>query len=175
MAHDAADEAAGGVAEQPSKTRLKEQMHELQRLGVRLVDLPAGQLQRLALPERLRDQIDLARRIKGREAMRRQLQYIGRLMRDVDVAAIREGMALASGESDAAIGLMHRCERLREELLADDGAMERFLADHRGVDAQWLSAKIRAARRERDDAGPPRHRRELYRWLHEQLQRTTDR
>ena len=144
-------------------------MHELQRLGQRLVELPAVQLQRIELPERLLDQIELARRIKGREAQRRQLQYIGRLMREADVESIRSRLSAVLGDSEAAVGLMHRCERLREQLLADDQALTQFLSDHRDVDAQWLNAKIRAARRERDDGTPPRHLRELYRWLHHQL------
>ncbi len=153
----------------PSKTQLKEQMHELQRLGQRLVDLPAGQLQRIELPERLLDQIGLAHRVKGREALRRQIQYIGRLMREVDVESIRSRLSLVVGESDLAVGLMHRCERLREQLLADDQALTRYLDEHRDVDAQWLKAKIRAARRERDEGAAPRHLRELYRWLHQQM------
>jgi ribosome-associated protein len=166
----ATEPADADPALRPSKTQLKQQMHELQRLGQRLVELPAAQLQRVALPERLMDQIEMARRIKGREALRRQLQYIGRLMREVDVEAIRASLGAASGESDAAVGLMHRCERLREQLLGDDEALTRFLADHRDVDVQWLNAKIRAARREREVGGAPRHLRELYRWLHQQLQ-----
>jgi ribosome-associated protein len=147
-------------------------MHDLQRLGQRLVDLPPGQLERVALPERLREQIDAARRIRAREGLRRQMQYIGRLMREVDVDAVRASLAAATGDSDAAVGLMHRCERWREQLLASDEALTRFLGEHRGVDAQWLNAKIRAARRERDEAAPSRHQRELYRWLHERLQET---
>jgi len=144
-------------------------MHDLQRLGQRLVDLPPGQLQRVELPERLRDQIDVARKVKTREATRRQMQYIGRLMRDIDVDAVRASLEAATGESDAAIGLMHRCERWRELLLDNDGALTRFLGEHRDADGQWLLAKIRAARRERDEQAPPRHQRELYRWLHDRL------
>jgi ribosome-associated protein len=158
------------AAPRPSKTQLKLQMHELQRLGQRLADLSPAQLQRMALPELLSDQIDLARRVNSREALRRQMQYIGRLMRDIDVEAIRARLALITGESEVAVGLMHRCERLREQLLTDERALTEFIASHREVDAQWLHAKIRAARRERDQGSAPRNLRELYRWLHQQLQ-----
>jgi ribosome-associated protein len=157
-------------AQRPSKTQLKQQMHELQRLGQLLVDLSPAQLQRIELPERLRDQIDLARRVTAREALRRQVQYIGRLMREADVEAIRARLAIITGQSEAAVGLMHRCERLREQLLSDDQALTEFVSNHREVDAQWLHGKIRAARRERDDGSAPRNLRELYRWLHQQLQ-----
>jgi ribosome-associated protein len=157
------------AAQRPSKTQLKRQMHEMQQLGQRLVALAPAQLQRIELPELLREQIGLARRVPGRESLRRQLQYIGRLMREADVEAIRSRLAIVTGESEALVGLMHRCEHLREQLLSDDQALTRFLSSHRDVDAQWLHAKIRAARRERDDGAPPRHLRELYRWLHQQL------
>jgi ribosome-associated protein len=98
------------------------------------------------------------------------MQYIGRLMREADVPAIQARLALITGESEVAVGLMHRCERLREQLLSDDRALTEFLSNHREVDAQWLHGKIRAARRERDGGTPPRNLRELYRWLHQQLQ-----
>jgi len=168
------DEAAASPvaepAQRPSKTRVKQQMHELQRLGERLVGLSPAQLQRMELPEQLRDQIDLARRVRAREALRRQMQYIGRLMREADVEAIRARLSIITGESEVSVGLMHRCERLREQLLSDDRAMTEFLSGHPQVDAQWLHAKIRAARRERDDGTAPRNLRDLYRWLHRQLQ-----
>ena len=79
--------------ERPSKTRLKRQMHELQRLGERLAALTPAQLARVELPEALREQIELARRITAREGLRRQLQYVGRLMRTADADAIRASLA----------------------------------------------------------------------------------
>jgi ribosome-associated protein len=100
---DATGEApAGHVLERPSKTRLKRQMHELQRLGQRLAGLPPAQLQRIELPELLREQIEMARRITAREALRRQLQYIGRLMRNADAEAIRARLAVVTGKPEAA-------------------------------------------------------------------------
>ena len=94
---NAPDEPAADGQERPSKTRLKRQMHELQRLGEQLVALPSSQLARIELPEALREQIELARRITAREALRRQLQYVGRLMREVDADAIRAALAAAGG------------------------------------------------------------------------------
>ncbi len=81
----------------PSKTQLKRQMHELQHLGRQLTVLPRSQLERFDLPEALREQIELARRITSREALRRQLQYIGRLMRTADAEAIRARLAAIDG------------------------------------------------------------------------------
>jgi ribosome-associated protein len=100
---DATGEApAGHPLERPSKTRLKREMHELQRLGQRLAGLPPAQLQRIELPELLREQIEMARRITAREALRRQLQYIGRLMRNADAEAIRARLAVVIGKPEAA-------------------------------------------------------------------------
>ncbi|HLX30684.1 MAG TPA: ribosome biogenesis factor YjgA [Casimicrobiaceae bacterium] len=80
-----------------SKTRRKRAMHELQDLGVALVDLDAARLATLNLPENLVDAIALARTLRKHEARRRQLQYIGRLMRGIDPAPIRA--ALSEGSS----------------------------------------------------------------------------
>ncbi|HEY4039885.1 MAG TPA: ribosome biogenesis factor YjgA [Burkholderiaceae bacterium] len=97
---DAAAEPAD-ARERPSKTQLKRQMHDLQRLGEQLVALPSTQLARIELPQALREQIDLARRITAREALRRQLQYVGRLMREVDADQIRAALAAVSGRPGA--------------------------------------------------------------------------
>jgi len=92
--NDPSDPAATpDPGERPSKTRLKQQMHELQRLGERLAALTPTQLARIELPEALREQIELARRITAREGLRRQLQYVGRLMRTADADAIRASLA----------------------------------------------------------------------------------
>lgn len=96
--HDTpSDEPVADPRERPSKTQLKRQMHDLQRLGERLVALPSTQLARIELPEALREQIELARRITAREALRRQLQYVGRLMRDADADAIRSALTAVTG------------------------------------------------------------------------------
>jgi ribosome-associated protein len=157
--------------ERPSKTQRKRDMHDLQALGERLVALNPAQLKRVPVPERLLEAIELARRLSRREARRRQLQFIGRLMRDVDPEPIRAALAVVGGESRASAELMHRCEHLRDRLLEDDGALTGFLQAHPGADPQWLRAKIRAAREEREHGRPPAHARELYRWLHEALLR----
>jgi ribosome-associated protein len=91
-------------------------------------------------------------------------------MRQVDAAAIREALSLVTGESRAAVAQMHLAERWRERLLANDDALTEFITEHPGADVQWLRAAIRAARRELAAQRAPRHARELYRWLHQQLE-----
>jgi len=149
----------------PSKTQRKKEMTALQALGERLTGLNAAQLARVPLPDPLRDAIVAARAISAHEARRRQLQYVGKLMRQVDPEPIERALADLAGDSRQAVDLMHRCERWRERLLADDAALTELVREHPAADVQALRALIRAARRELDDGLPPKHSRALYRWL----------
>lgn len=164
--HDTADEETAP----PSKSQRKRDMHALQVLGGELVRLRRDQLQRIELPEELREAIDFAHRVSSHEARRRHMQYLGKLMRQVDADAIRTALAQVTGESRAAVALMHLAERWRDRLIADDAALTEFIAAHPAADVQWLRAAIRAARRDFGNQQAPRHARELYRWLHEQLE-----
>lgn len=144
------DDAA--PAERPSKTALKKQMHELQALGEALLALPEARLDAIALPERLREALRMAQRTKSHEGKRRQLQYVGKLMRKAqeagEVEPIREAVAAFQlGHARDALAL-HEAERWRSELIAGDAALERWLAAHPGSDAQRLRNLIRNARKD---------------------------
>ena len=167
-AADAETENDASIA-RPSKSQRKREMLALQALGESLLALPGSTLARIELPESLRQAIGETARIKSHEARRRQMQFIGKLMRQIDPAQLRTAIDNATGESKQAVALMHRCERMRDRLLDDDAALHEVLATLPQADAQHLRATIRAARRERDDGRPPKHARELYRWLHQQL------
>jgi len=82
-----------------SKTKRKQEMHELQALGVALVALSESQLQDMSLETRLHEAVLAARRITSHEARRRQMQYIGRLMRDADAEPIRARLAAIQREN----------------------------------------------------------------------------
>jgi ribosome-associated protein len=151
--------------EKPSKTQRKRAMHELQALGERLVELNSGQLAAIALPEDLREAVERARRITKREARRRQLQYIGRLMRSVDPEAVREKLKAWDGVSAGETARLHRIERWRERLIEDDGALGALAGAHPGIDTQRLRALVRNTREERKSGRPPRNYRELFRAL----------
>ena len=150
-----------------SKTKRKAEMHELQALGVTLLELPAAQLDALALPEALAAALREARRISSHEGRRRQLQYIGRLMRAVDAEPIRAALAAQTGRSAAARARHLRLEQWRARLLADDAALTEYAREHAGADLQALRALIRNARKEIAAAQPPRAQRELFRMLRE--------
>jgi ribosome-associated protein len=148
--------------ERPSKTQRKQAMHDLQALGARLVGLNDEQLAAMALDERLREAIREARRIRSHEARRRQLQYVGKLMREVDAEPIRAWFAALDGESAAATAAHHRIERWRERLLGDDAAFTEFARECPGAALQPLRTCVREARKERLAGRPPRHFRELF-------------
>lgn len=164
-------EATPEEAERPSKTELKRQMHALQGLGEQLVELSQDQFARLDLPDELREAVDFAHRVKGHEARRRHMQYLGKLMRHVDAEAIRTAVKRVTGDSRAAVTLMHQAEAWRERLLDDDEALTAFVSEHPGAETQWFRSAIRSARRERELQQPPKHARELYRRLHLHLER----
>jgi len=155
--HDAPD--------RPSKTQRKKEMLELQALGVELVELSEAHFAAMDLPENLRAAVLEAKRITAHEGRRRQLQYIGRLMRDIDPAPIREQVAALTGHSARESARHKRLESLREKLLADDEALTDFVSQHAGADLQALRTLIRNARREQKEGKPPRAFRELFRLL----------
>lgn len=150
-----------------SKSQRKREMQELQALGNALTALAPGQLDALALPEPLAGAVREAQRISSHEAKRRQLQYIGKLMRQVDPEPIRAALAAIEGQSAAARARHQRLERWRERLLADDSALTEFAREHGRADLQALRAAIRNARNEITGGRPPRAQRELFRLLRE--------
>jgi ribosome-associated protein len=153
------------VDEIVSKTRRKREMHELQALGMALVRLPESQIERIEMPAELRAAVHAAKRIRSNEAKRRQMQYIGRLMRGIDATPIRAHLAEAEGNSAQANARHRRLEIWRSRLIADDEALTAFAAEHPGADIQAVRALIRNARKEAKEGKPPRASRELFRVL----------
>jgi len=145
-----------------SKTRKKAQMHALQKLGIELVDLSKERLASMQLPETLVEAIRDAQRITAHEGRRRQMQYIGRLMRDIDPAPIQERLDVWRGQSKAEVARQHGMERLRDKLIADDSALTEFAQKQPEVDLQALRNLIRNARKEAAEGRPPKSYREIF-------------
>lgn len=150
-----------------SKTKQKEAMHELRDLGAELVELSAGQLKRIDLPEDLHAAVRDCQKITAHGARRRQLQYIGKLMRGVDDEPIRAGLALLRGESAAETARLHRLERMRERLLADETALADIAATWPAADLQHLRQLRRNALREQATGKPPKNFRAIFQALRE--------
>jgi ribosome-associated protein len=154
--------------DRPSKSQLKREMHALQELGEALIALPKDALKRMPMPEDLGDAVREARRITDHEGKRRQLQYVGKVMRSLteeEVAALRTALDTHRGVNKAETARMHWIERTREQLLADDAALTEFIRTHPGVDPQEGRTLIRNARKEREQQKPPRYYRELFQWI----------
>ena len=132
----------------PSKSQVKREMHALLDLGRELVELSPERLKQLPLAERLYEAIREAQRTTSREGLRRQIHFVGKLMRHAPADEIRAQLDIWKNGSREATAAMHRLETLRDRLLQDDDALTELLQDHPGADVQHLRAVIRAARKE---------------------------
>ncbi|APR36586.1 ribosome biogenesis factor YjgA [Paraburkholderia sp. SOS3] len=163
---DAADDDHG--YDRPSKSQLKREMHALQTLGAALVELPKDALKRMPMPEALDEAVREARRITDHEGKRRQLQYVGRVMRslaDEETAALRSALDTYNGANRAETAKLHWIERTREALLANDAALTEFIRQYPSADPQEGRTLIRNARKEAQLGKPPRYFRELFQWI----------
>ncbi|CAG2136253.1 ribosome biogenesis factor YjgA [Ralstonia mannitolilytica] len=155
-----------------SKSQRKREVNALQDLGTALEALPKDKLAKVPLPETLADALREAKRITSHEGKRRQMQYIGKLMRaltDEDVEAIRRVMATFVGASKAETARLHAIERWRDRLIASDDAVTEFIAAHPDTDVQALRTLVRNARKEAQLAKPPRSSRELFQMVKQTL------
>ena len=166
-----ADRLAPG---RPSKTQLKKAMHDLQDLGEALVALPDDRVATLALPESLVAALQEFRRTRTHEGRRRQMQYIGKLMRRTDAEPIRQAVAaMRLGQAKDALTL-HQAESWRRRMIESDDAMTGWAAEFPATDLQQLRSLIRAARK--DAAVAPELRsgrayRELFQFIKQAQQR----
>lgn len=141
--------------ETPSRTELKEASEKLQALGEELLTLRADLFGSLPLPEKLQDAILEAKRITNFEGMRRQKQFIGRLMHRLDadgLEAVATALRVQRSQSAEETRRLHQAEKWREALVADDAQFGPWLAEFPDTDAQQLRALIRQARKEARDA-----------------------
>lgn len=156
-------------AGRPSKTQLKRESESLQQLGAELVALPDDRRAALDLPERLREAIAEFRRTRSHEGRRRQMQFIGKLMRSADEEALREAVAASKIGSARETLALHEAERWRAEFIADDAAVTRWAEQFAQSDLQQLRSLVRAARRDAAGLAPearqPRSHRELFQFI----------
>lgn len=141
-------EAPSSEYDGPSKSQVKRDMLALLDLGRQLIDLPATKLAQLDLSENLLDAIRLAQRTRSHEGLRRQVHYVGKLMRQADAEAIRKQLDLWENGSRTQARAMHRLEALRDRLIEDDESLTSILNHFPDIDIQALRAQIRAARKE---------------------------
>jgi ribosome-associated protein len=159
----------------PSKTQLKAEADEKQALGEALLTLRADLMAKLDLPEKLLDAISEAKKITNFEGRRRQMQFIGKLMRPLDTEPIRAAIdEQANGSAQLTLAL-HLAEQWRDKLIASDDALSDWLTEHPSTDSQQLRALIRQARKDAKPEKPgeaPRHGksyREIFQLVREAL------
>lgn len=158
----------------PSKTQRKQEAHARQDIGERLVQLSEERLAALELTEELRRAVLEAKRLRAHGARRRQLQYIGKLMRRTEVEPILAQLDAASQGAQADAARLHLVERWRERLLTDDAALAAFLEDYPHAQSQPLRTLIRNAHKEQREQQPPKSSRALFRALRDVIPRTPD-
>lgn len=153
----------------PSKSQIKREAEALQALGEALVKLPDAQFKRIELPDNLRAAVADCRKITQNGALRRQKQYIGKLMRSIDPEPIQKQLDAFNGVSAAENARLHQAEKWREKLIADNAALTQFLDAHPDVDATHLRQLIRNARDEAARNKPPKAFREIFRVIRETM------
>lgn len=149
----------------PSKSQRKRDMHALRDLGEILTTLPAARLISLGLPDNLQRAILEAHKISAHGAKRRQLQYIGKLMRGVDPAPIQTQLDIWNGDSQQHTAYLHELERWRERLLDDPHSVAELVDEWPDVDVQQVRLLVRNARKERELNKPPKAYRALFQLL----------
>lgn len=153
------------LSRRPSKTKAKEESDSLQELGKRLVGVGNDRLKKLDIPETLADAVREAKRISSFGALRRQMQYIGKLMRDVDIEPIQEMLDELDGVSNKANARFHALEKQREKLMADESIITTLKNEHPDLDVSALRTLRRNALKEQAENKPPKAYRAIFQLL----------
>tara|TARA_B100000700_G_C14869526_1_gene772708 strand:+ start:11 stop:613 length:603 start_codon:yes stop_codon:yes gene_type:complete len=151
----------------PSKSERKRQVEALQKLGTELVDLTDTQLNSIPMDDELRDAVLLARKIKNKhEGYRRQLQFIGKLMRQRDVAPIEQAMERLNSFHQQTVNKFHAVEQQRDLLLSgSEEALTDFFNRYPDADIQRVRQWLRQASKQAEENKPPTAARQLFVYL----------
>lgn len=150
-----------------SKTELKRQSERLQKLGEDLVNLSDAHLATIPMEPILEEAVAIARKInRKKDGFRRQLQFIGKLMRQLDTRAIEEGLAKLTSQHQASNAAFHQLEKARDAVIYEgDKAINRLVEEHPELDRQKLRQFHRMVKKEREKNTPPKAFRELFQYL----------
>lgn len=156
------------MREEKSKSQIKREMHALQKVGERLVELTPDQIREIDIPEELREAVLLAQTMKKREARRRQIQYIGSIMRHVDADPILKTLEIISHGRTEKVQAFHQIETWRNRLIeGNDDLIEKLLNRFPHADRRQFSQLIRNARAEKEGSKSSKCSRALFRYLKE--------
>ncbi len=152
--------------ERKSKSQLKREAAALRRIGEQLVRLSAGHLSSIPMGIELREAVLDAQQLRSRSAYRRQLQFVGKLMRSADSLAITRALERLDSEHDENLRRFHGLEQWRDRLILEGSeALTEFLDAFPSADSQHIRQLVRNARQERSSGRPPASSRKLFRYL----------
>lgn len=135
-----------------SRSQLKREMEALQKIGKELIDLPASEFSKIEMPNELREAILFAHTLKSNEAKRRHLQYIGKLMRTVEVEPIKDAIVKIKNRNSQFTAQFHKVEKWRDRLIEEgDDALQEFMEENPKADRQQLRQLIRNAQKDRNN------------------------
>lgn len=155
-----------------NKSALKRQSAALQKIGEILVALPEPQLNKVPLDQQLLDAVNVARGLKSHEAIRRQLQYIGKIMRNIDAEPIQAALEKIEGTHQQNKARFHQMERWRDKLIAEgDVALQKFLEQYPDADSQHLRQLIRKSQLDQTNNKKTGGETELFRYLRDVIEK----
>ncbi len=156
-----------------SKTQLKQEAEVIRKLGLKLLDLSASDLATIPLSPDLLDALNLANRInRKKDGFRRQIQFIGKLLREEDVEPIQHALVTIQNRHQLANAHFHKLEQQRDALIRDgDEAIQSLLTEHPQVDRQKLRQLIRQAKKQAQENKPPKASREIFQYLKDTLEK----
>ena len=146
-----------------SKSEIKRDAEALKKLGVELVNLSKNEIAKIPLDEDLLYAVELAQKIK-KEGYRRQIQYIGKLLRSRDIEPITLALDKLKNRHNQQVAQFHRLERLRDELI-ETGDAESIMELFPSADRQQLRTLARLAKKELTANKPPKTARQIFQYL----------
>lgn len=151
-----------------SKSEIKRDAEALKKFGAKLVALTPAALEKLPLSEKLADAIELAQRSQ-RGALRRQLQYIGKLLRSIEVEPLKDALDKLENKHNQQQAIFHRLEQIRDKLMESNNneVLSSLIAQYPKLDIQHLRNLVRTAQKERETQKPPKCYREIFQYLKE--------
>ncbi len=152
----------------PSKTQLKREADALRKMGKDLITLSGADWKLMQLPEILIEALEEARQIHSNNAQKRHLQYIGKLMRDIDTAPVKLFFNTRQLDKSRQVQQHHAIEKTRDTLISGgEEAVNSYIQVHPAASKKQLNHFVRQANREREAGHPPKSARALFRYLKE--------
>lgn len=149
-----------------SKTQIKRECHHLVDVGDEIMNLSAEDRASLHMPAELEDAINVALKIKSRSGLKRQRQYIGKLLRNMESEDIEQQLRMIQHRHDTNTATFHRLEKWRDQLIENkQGVFNEVIQRYPEIDRQHLNQLLRSARQELDKNRPPASSRKLFRYL----------